>query len=458
VEPSEVTFFDPGTQACPYPSYGVLRDRAPVWQDPMTGHWMVTRYEDVRMILLDTERFSSALPSGRDGSIRPLDPDGHPERARVAARARLLRELFEQHGIGVRAPNLALRDEPEHMQLRRVFDFAFRPRAVEALDDEVEELAYELIDRFLEAGRCDWIAEFAVPLPLYIIGRQLGIEDAELPRIKHFTDAWIRRQGLMQDEDGIRRSVEIEAETRRYFEDHFEQRRRNPDDTLLSLLVNREIPEWGRPMNNVELHTEVMSDILVGGSETTTNALGAGVKLLIQHPEMWRALKADPAGRLDRFIEEVLRLEAPVQGMLRETTVDVELHGVTIPMGSVVHVRFAAANRDERQFARAAEIDLDRRRPRSHLAFGTGTHHCLGAPLARRELYFGFKALVDRIDDLWFIEGTDPSRYRPQYLLRILDELQIGFTPAAERVRTPEKPHRRQTETADAPDSSKGMG
>jgi cytochrome P450 len=154
----------------------------------------------------------------------------------------------------------------------------------------------------------------------------------------------------------------------------------------------------------------------------------------------------------------VLRLEAPVQGMLRETTVDVELHGVTIPMGSVVHVRFAAANRDERQFARAAEIDLDRRRPRSHLAFGTGTHHCLGAPLARRELYFGFKALVDRIDDLWFIEGTDPSRYRPQYLLRILDELQIGFTPAAERVRTPEKPHRRQTETADAPDSSKGTG
>jgi cytochrome P450 len=436
MDPSEVTFFAPETQACPHPSHEALRDEAPVWQDPMTGQWMVTRYDDIRMVVLDTARFSSALPSGRDGSIRPLDPDRFPERAQVASRATLLRELFDEHGIGVRAPNLSLRDEPTHMQLRRLFDFGFRPKAIEAIDGLVEDLSYELIDEFLGEGRCDWIAQFAVPLPLYIIGRQLGIDKSELGQIKYFTDAWIRRLGLMQDEDGIRRSVEIEAETRRYFERHFERLRREPDDTLLSLLVNREIPEWGRPMTDVELHTEVMADLLVGGSETTTNALGAGVKLLIEHPDLWRTLKADPARHLEAFAEEVLRLESPVQGLLRETTVDVDLHGVMIPKGSVVHVRFGAGNRDGRHFDCPADVDLHRRRPRSHLAFGVGTHHCLGAPLARRELYFGFKALVDRFEEMWFIEGEDTSRYRPNYFLRILDELQIGFTPAAQRVRT----------------------
>jgi cytochrome P450 len=189
-------------------------------------------------------------------------------------------------------------------------------------------------------------------------------------------------------------------------------------------------------MTDVELHTEVMADLLVGGSETTTNALGAGVKLLIEGPELWRTLKADPASHLEPFVEEVLRLESPVQGLLRETTVDVELHGVPIPQGSIVHVRFGAANRDGRHFACPADVDLRRRRTRSHLAFGVGTHHCLGAPLARRELYFGFKALVDRIDELWFIEDEDTSRYRPNYFLRILDELHVGFTPATQRVRT----------------------
>ena len=311
--PSGISFFDDQTVRCPHPAHQVLRDEAPVWQDPMTGHWMITRYADIRTIALDTARFSNALPSGRDGSIRPVDPEGHPERAEVAQSSRRLRELFDEHGIGVRAPNLSLRDEPTHMQLRRLFDFGFRPKAITAIDGAVEDLAYELVDQFIDDGRCDVIGQYAVPLPLYIIGRQLGIDDAELPRIKGYTDAWIRRLGLMQDEVGMRRSVAAEAETRRYFEQHFARLRREPDDTLLSLLVNREIPEWGRPMTDLELHTEVMADLLVGGSETTTNALGAGVKILIQDPAVWRALKDDPQRLLEPFVEEVLRLESPVQ-------------------------------------------------------------------------------------------------------------------------------------------------
>ena len=431
----DVNFFEPDTIACPYPSYDILRDEAPVWQDPMTGMWFVTRYDDIRAISLDNERFSNALPSGRDGSIRPVDPDGSPERALVASRAKLLRELYAEQSIA-RAPNLSLRDAPDHMALRRLFDFAFRPAAIRDLDELVEELAYRMIDDVVAAGECDWVATFAVPLPLFVIGCQMGIDDAELPRIKHFTDAWIRRMGLMQDEDDMRRSVRIEAETRAYFQEHFDRLRREPDDTLLNVLVNREIPEWGRPLTDNELHTEVMADLFVGGSETTTNALSAGVMLLIEQPDIWRRLKADPESSLEPFVEEVLRLESPVQGLLRETRVDVELQGVTIPAGSVIHLRYGAANRDERQFECPRDVKLDRRRPRGHLAFGVGAHHCLGAPLARRELYFGFKALVDRVDELRYVETGAAFEYRASYFLRIMDRLDIGVTPAALKART----------------------
>ena len=115
------------------------------------------------------------------------------------------------------------------------------------------------------------------------------------------------------------------------------------------------------------------------------------------------------------FVEEVLRLESPVQGLLREAAVDVELHGVTIPAGSVVNLRYAAANRDERQFECPEKLDLEREKAHRHLAFGVGTHHCLGAPLARRELLYGFRALVDRIDELWFIDGANSFEYHQNF-------------------------------------------
>ena len=173
-----------------------------------------------------------------------------------------------------------------------------------------------------------------------------------------------------------------------------------------------------------------MADMFVGGSETTTNALAAAVVLLIEQPEVWEQLKSDPDRFVPVFVEEVLRLESPVQGLLREAAVEVELHGVTIPAGGVVNLRYAAANRDERQFECPEKLDLEREKAHRHLAFGVGTHHCLGAPLARRELLYGFRALVDRIDELWFIDGANSFAYHQNFFLRALKELHVGFRPA----------------------------
>mgnify|MGYP001574633562 FL=1 len=127
-------------------------------------------------------------------------------------------------------------------------------------------------------------------------------------------------------------------------------------------------------------------------------------------------------------MEVFVRLEGPVQGLLRELSEDVEMHGVHMPAGSIVHLRFGAANRDERHYADSTdEIDLERPKPKTHLGFGYGNHFCMGAPLARREMYWGFKELVERVEEMWFIEGENDLSYQKNYFLRGLNHLNIGF-------------------------------
>jgi len=394
-----LTLLDPDVSDCPYAAYQALRDEAPVWRDNATGMFVVTRYEDVKAVLLDTERFTSARHRGR------VDP-----------RSARLRKIYEEKGW-IPGATLASRDDPEHREMRGLFNHAFRPAKIKELDPFIERLAHRLLDGFIERGSCDWVREFAIPLPLIVIGRQMGAPEEDIWQIKAWTDAWVQRLGMMQTEEEAVWSTEQEIAAQHYFQPIFERLRERPDDTLLSDLVNTVIPEWGRPLTDNELHAEMMADTFVGGSETTTNALAEGVRLLIDNPSEWAKVKNDPDTYVPLLAEEVLRLEGPVQGLFRTAAVDVEMHGVTIPAGAVVNVRYAAANRDDRQFECPAEMNLDRENLRSHLAFGFGTHHCLGAPLARRELVIGFRALVDRVDD-------------PNFCLRALEQLKIGFRPS----------------------------
>ena len=311
-----------------------------------------------------------------------------------------------------------------------MFDEAFRPGRIRELDPFVEDLTSRLFDDFMDDGACDWVQAVAIPVPLYTIGRQMGVPDQDMPQIKAWTDAWVQRLGLMQTFEERVWSAEREIEAQNYFKPIFDRLREHPEDTLLSDLVNKEIPEWGRTLTDAELQSEMMADFFVGGSETTTNAIAAGMRELIEQPDLWRQLKSDPERYLPVFVEEIIRIEGPVQGLLRELSEDVEMHGVHMPAGSIVNLRFASANRDEREYDRADEVDLERTRTRTHLAFGFGEHFCLGAPLARREMYYSFKVLIERIDEMWFAEGRNEFRYHPNYFLRALKELHIEFRTA----------------------------
>lgn len=411
----DVNLFDIETQKCPYDAYKTLRDEAPVFKQPGTDIYVVTRYDDVRAVLLDTENFPSSA-----GNTPYRTNTNNLERAKKVA------QRFEEKGWNP-APTLAGRDDPNHKQMRAMFNEAFKPSRIKQIDPQVEHLAYQLIDEFVDDGHCEWVKQFAVPLPLFIIGEQMGAKREDMWKIKRWTDAFFHRISMMLPEEREFEMVDREIEAQHYFQPIFERLRENPDESLISVLVNTVIEGWGRPLNDNELHAEMMADTFVGGSETTTNALAAGMKLLIENKDVWHKLKGDPATYMKTFVEEVVRLESPVQSLMRFCAHDTELSGITIPAGAIVNVRFAAANRDERMFDCPAEIDLERKKAGAHMGFGSGTHHCLGAPLARRELTWGFQAVVDRFDDMWFAEGKNDFTYHPHFLLRSLKELHIEF-------------------------------
>ncbi len=409
---SEVTLANIEVLECPYPTYALLREEAPVFQDPLTGVFVITRYADQRKVALDYDNFSNFRPSN--------------DHANLTGNARIAYERFLEKGW-VPGESLAARDDPEHKQMRSIFDQAFRPKRIEALDPEVEALAYQLVDAFIDDGYCDVVAQYAVPLPLFIICKQMGANEDDVWQIKKWTDAWIKGLSVGLSEEEVLYYTDLEIEAQHYFQPIFEALRKNPDGSLLSDLVNLEVPGWGRTLTDNELHAEMMQDTFVGGSETTTNAISAGIMLLAEDPDTWQKLRGDPERYLRTFCDEVVRLETPTQGMMRTAKHDYELHGIKIPKGALVDLRYASGNRDAEQFEHPERIDLERKNAGAHLGFSTGTHYCLGAPLARRELYWAFKAFIDRIESFRLVPGKNDLRHLPNYSLRILKELHIEF-------------------------------
>ena len=410
---ADATLADVEVLECPYPTYKLLREEAPVFLDPVTGMYVITRYQDQRTIAMDYDNFSNFRPSN--------------DHANLTGPARKAYERFKEKGW-VPGESLAARDDPNHKQMRSIFDQAFRPKRINAMDDDVRELAYKLMLDFVDDGECEFVQQFAVPLPLIIICQQMGADPEDVWQIKKWTDAWIKSVGFGLSEEELLQYTDMEIEAQHYFQAIFERLRAEPDDSLLSDLVNTEVPGWGRTLTDNELHAEMMQDTFVGGSETTTNALSAGIMLLGRNKDVWHKLQSDPDKYLKTFCDEVVRLESPAQAMSRTAKNDYVLHGVTIPKGSQVDLRYASGNRDPEVFENPDAIDLERKNAGAHLGFSTGTHYCLGAPLARRELFWGFRAFIDHIEDFQLRDDND-LRHLPNYSLRILKKLHIEFTP-----------------------------
>ncbi len=409
-----LTLLDADVQQCPYHTYKKLRDEHPVYLDPATGFHIISRFEDVKTVLKNPEIF---------GSTPMMESTLVQDNIRKRLRDN---EIYEAKGW-VPGMSLPFRNEPEHKQMRAVFDKAFRHSRIKELDGFIQTCTERLIDDFIDKGACDWVKELAVPLPLIIICHQMGAPKNDIWKIKDWTEAFFHRIGMMQPEEEDLESLDKIIEAQHYFQPMFERLRVTPNDSFLSDLVNTVIEAWGRPLTDNELHASMMTDTFVGGSETTTNSLGAGVMLLLENPDIWAQLKSDPEKHLPTFVEEVVRLESPVQGQYRFVRHDTEIAGTKLEKGATLIIRIGAANRDEEKFENPDKINLERPRAAAHLGFGMGNHHCLGASLARRELYWGFKTLTDRIASIRPAPGQDGYDFHPHYLFRSLKSLKIEF-------------------------------
>lgn len=408
----EGTLLDPAVAACPFSYYAELREKAPVYRMPETGFWIISTYDDLREVLSDPQTYSN------DISIEQLAGES------VADLGRMYDDHLAEIGWG-HVQTLQRTDPPEHSRYRRLLNRALTPPMVKGMLPDVERITDELIDRFAASGQCEFIADFAFPLPGLVIAKQIGLDASEISTFKRWADAMLApAQGLLTDEESVRRYAGMEAEAQHYLAEVFEERRKNPTDDMLSALIATS-EDGDAPLTMPELQN-LMNQLITGGYTTTADAMGNAMLLLIQHPDQMELLRADRS-LLHNFADEVMRHSSSVQGLFRRTTKDVVLHGVEIPADSILHIRYGAANHDEAVFPDAITFDITRSNANKHLGFSRGPHFCVGQPLAVQEIMIAFDALLDRLDDIALAPGVEPDR-APGLFLYSLASLPITFT------------------------------
>lgn len=401
----DVDLFDPQTQEDWYPAYQLLRDRAPVYRIPGTSVHVVTRYDDVMTVL----RRQDVFPTGT-GLSR-------------SARAR---QVYERDGWERITP-LSL-NPPEHRRYRDLVDPHFSAAGAERWRSEIEATIDELLDDMEGRGSAEFVEAFALPLPVRVITRILGFPADDIPRLKAWSTAWVLPfSGPLTDDEEVWVAEQV-VEFQHYLHEQVQAKRVDPSDDVLSDLIRATYrdDDRERPLTDHELIT-IVDHLYIGGNETTTFALASALWILLREPGLYERVR-DDRRLVAPFVEEVLRLESPTQGLYRRVAVDTELGGVSLPAGSVVHVRYGAANRDERRFACPADVVLDRPNGRRHLAFSLGEHHCPGEGLSRLEQRLALEAVLDRLPDLRLCELNDFA-HQPGFVLRALKALHIEWGP-----------------------------
>lgn len=273
---------------------------------------------------------------------------------------------------------------------------AFTPRAVDALEPRIAEIAGELLDKVSDAGSMDLIDDFAYPLPVIVIAELMGIPADDRDRFKRWSDLMVGQARAVEVQGSPTRAA-VQRQMGEYFFSMIEERRRSPGEDLISRLLAAQVD--GEHLDAMEL-LGFCALLLVAGNETTTNLLGNAVLTFLESPGLIEHLRSHREA-LPSAIEEALRFRSPVQSMYRVAAENTTLGGSDIPAGSRLVAWIGSANRDERQFSDSDKFTPERH-PNRHLAFGQGIHFCLGAPLARLEARIALAAVLERLPGLAF--------------------------------------------------------
>ncbi|SEH19154.1 Cytochrome P450 [Sphingopyxis sp. YR583] len=403
-------FFEPETTECPFPYYQALRDEKPVFYSDRLGAFVVTRYDDVQKVALDQKTFSSMTPVSNDLGDLNYAP--------------MFAEVYDELGVPPQVPTLVRTGGLEHRRYRSMVDRYFGAQAVNRLRPRLTEIVDRLIDSFVDAEKVDLQRDFCMKLPLETMCELLGLPPSEADRLAASAEAQTRlANGTVETPEARLALHRDQARFHRFLLDLFDERRREPDGSILSTLLN-DPPAEGDPLDDGEL-CSLISLMNIGGNETTTGGLGNMFHLCFSQPGFQEKLRAEPQ-LIPKFVEEALRMESPVIMMLRTPIEDTELDGVKLPKGSIIMVHYAAANRDERKFACPEKLDLERKGARSHLAFGAGVHYCLGSTLARTEMEISLNRVLSRMHNIR-IDSADPLKHQHKVVVRSLHELPITF-------------------------------
>ncbi len=400
----ELTFADMDVIGCPYHAYKRLRQEAPVFKDPVTGFYMITRYEDISRALKDTATFSSDGMFPREEYTRPVQYGGLPV-----------------------TDTMISSDPPKHKYYRGPITKVFSQARVNKMEAYIQAMADGLIDAFIDKGECDFVGQLAMPLPLNVIADQLGVPRSDLPSFKRWSDAVaIQVSGFVTEDDLVWAAKET-VDFQNYFLKVIAEKKKNPTDDIITDLCAM-IMDDDKPMSDVDLLSTI-GVILAAGNETTTNGMSLAMLALLENPDQMQALYADPA-LIEAFVEESLRFDGPVQGLMRRATCDTEVAGVKIPAGSFVSMRFTSGNRDDAKYAEPDKFDIKREDGPVHLAFGQGTHFCLGALLARKEMLVAFRSMIKRTRNIRFRDENPDFHFERNITLRGLKHLHIAFDKA----------------------------
>ena len=414
-ETLEFNLLEDETRECPFKYFEAIRHLdKPVYLMPELGAYYVSRYEDVRYIKKHPEVFSN---------------DIYKHGGQRGGTSRNIAEEFKNENGWARVSTLQRTDPPVHTKYRGLINDAFSVARIRNMTNYIETVVNDLIDKFIDEGKCDFMWDFSVPLPCTVIADQLGVPREKIWQLKQWSDAMLAPGGGFTDEAQALECAKQVVEAQQFFAEVLGERKDAPKDDIISDLARAKLkddpdsPE--RELDMFELQ-DLLDQLLTGGNETTTNAIGSGLMLLLQRPELMDRMRSDQK-LIRNFIEESLRYETPVLHLWRVTVEDTELGGIPIPKGSSIAVGYASANRDESVFDDSETFDIERKKAGAHLAFGSGPHHCPGAALARQEMYSAFTIFLHRLDNIRTVDTNEPFKHVPSSFLRGLSNLHLEF-------------------------------
>jgi cytochrome P450 len=400
---------DPEVQLCPFPAYEAVRRHGPVYRDPVTGWYFVTSYEEARKHTGDTV----TLSNDTGFLFNRQSPDEHHQER--------VDRIWREEGFP-RVPALVVVDPPDHTFHRSFINRSFTPYRVRLMEDYLESVVDEMIDDVIDADEFDFMSALAIKVPLAVIADQLGLPRSDLDKLHYWSDSILEHLDPSISDQREIELTNVICELHQYVAGKVAEYRAQPRECLLSDFANLAVD--GRQLSMPEI-AAMVTQVLSGGNDSTANAIANGVVRLIEQPELQTTLRDQP-NLVPAFVEEVLRLDAPVQGLFRRAAAELRIGDTTIPEGSIVILKWGAANRDPERFPAPDALDLDRKNSHQHLTFGFGPHMCVGAGLTRGEMRVTFTRLLRRMRNIRLSRGAVGAAREPHFFSYGFGELWIA--------------------------------